>query len=155
MSRPPTSPPADWDSAHMHLGQTIPALPVQDMAAAVSCYRDRFGFTVRHQDTGFAVLLRDDAEIHLWESSDSEWEQRESVERPVRSGAESFLAGTASCRIQVDEVDALYSELKEAGVLHPASRDGVGDTDFGTREFATVDVDGNLISFFRWITPRQ
>ena len=139
----------------MHLSQTIPALPVKDMVAAVNCYRDRFGFTVRHQDTGFAVLLRDDAEIHLWESSDCDWEQRESLERPIRSGAESFLAGTASCRVQVDEVDVLYAELKAAGVLHPVSRDGVGDTDFGTREFATVDVDGNLISFFRWTTPRQ
>jgi hypothetical protein len=23
-------------------------------------------------------------------------------------------------------------------------------TDFGTREFATVDLDGNLLTFFRW-----
>ncbi|MGI8628095.1 MAG: bleomycin resistance protein [Geodermatophilaceae bacterium] len=138
----------------MHLGKTIPALPVKDMVAAVTCYRDRFGFTVRHQDTGFAVLLRNDAEIHLWESSDRDWEQRDCLERPVRSGAESFLAGTASCRIEVDDVDALYAELKAAGVLHPVSRDAVMDTDFGTREFATLDVDGNLISFFRWIRPR-
>lgn len=139
----------------MHLGQTIPALPVNDMVAAVECYRDRFGFTVRHQDAGFAVLVRDDAEIHLWESSDRDWEQRDSLDRPVRSGAESFLAGTASCRIQVDAVDDLYAELKAAAVLHPVSIDGLQDTDFGTREFATVDVDGNLISFFRWNPPRQ
>lgn len=139
----------------MHLGQTIPALPVEDMTAAVGCYRDQFGFTVLHQDTGFAVLLRDTAEIHLWESSDRSWEQGESLERPVRSGAESFIAGTASCRIQVDEVEVLYAEQKAAGVLHPASRGGVQDTDFGTREFATGDVDGNLISFFRRIRPRS
>lgn len=137
----------------MHLGQAIPALPVSDMSAAVLCYREKFGFTVLHQDTGFAVLRRDDAEIHLWESSDRRWEQRDSMERPVRSGAESFLAGTASCRIQVDEVDALYDELSAAGVLHPASRGGVQDTDFGTREFATGDVDGNLISYFVWVAP--
>ena len=35
--------------------------------------------------------------------------------------------------------------------LHPVSRDGVDDTDFGTREFATLDCDGNLLSFFRWV----
>jgi hypothetical protein len=23
-------------------------------------------------------------------------------------------------------------------------------TDFGTREFATLDLDGNLLTFFRW-----
>ncbi|MGI8723366.1 MAG: bleomycin resistance protein [Geodermatophilaceae bacterium] len=138
----------------MHLGQTIPALPVRDMSAAVAGYRDQFGFAVRHQDGGFAVLLRDEAEIHLWESSDRTWEQRDSIERPVRSGAESFIAGTASCRIAIDDVDALYEELRDAEVLHPVSIDGVTDTDFGTREFATLDVDGNLISFFRWVTPR-
>jgi len=140
------------------LRQTIPALPVRDMAAAVSCYRDRFGFTVVHQDTGFAVLLRDEAEIHLWESSDHSWEHRKSLQRPVCSGAESFLAGTASCRVQVegvDGVDALYVELQAAGVLHQGSRDGVQDTDFGTHEFATVDVDGNLLSFFHRFLPRS
>ena len=66
------------------------------------------------------------------------------------SGAESFLAGTASCRIETEDVDGLYAELTATGVLHPVSRDGVTETDFGTREFATLDADGNLIEFFRW-----
>jgi len=35
-------------------------------------------------------------------------------------------------------------------VLHDASRSGVRVTDFGSREFATVDLDGNLLTFFRW-----
>jgi hypothetical protein len=35
-------------------------------------------------------------------------------------------------------------------VLHDVSLDGVGTTDFGTREFAAVDLDGNLLTFFRW-----
>jgi len=124
------------------------------MTAAVACYRDKFGFTVVHHEGGFAVVKRNDAEIHLWESSDVSWEQRQSLQRPVRSGAESFIAGTASCRVQVDEVDALYGELAAAGVLHYADRGAATDTDFGTREFATTDVDGNLISFFRWVRPR-
>ena len=29
------------------------------------------------------------------------------------SGAESFIAGTASCRIAVDAIDELYAELSE------------------------------------------
>ena len=62
----------------------------------------------------------------------------------------AFLAGTASCRIETADVDGLYAELEPAGVLLRASVDGVDDTDFGTREFATVDLDGNLITFFRW-----
>lgn len=132
------------------LRQTIPALPVRNTAAAVDFYRDRFGFGVLHHDAGFAVLCRDDAVLHLWEASDETWSKRQSLERPVRSGAESFIAGTASCRILVEGVDELYEEMRESDVLHPVSKDEVANTDFGTREFATLDLDGNLVTFFQW-----
>ena len=136
----------------MKLNETIPALPVRDAVTAVDFYRDRLGFSVLHHDGGFAVLGRDDAVIHLWEASDESWRARESTERPVRSGAESFIAGTASCRIRLDGVvDELYQELEHSDVLHPVSKDGISDTDFGTREFATLNLDGNLITFFQWV----
>jgi catechol 2,3-dioxygenase-like lactoylglutathione lyase family enzyme len=133
------------------LTQAIPALPVRDAAAAVAFYRDRLGFTVLHHDGGFAVLGRDDAVVHLWEAGDETWRNRDSVGRPVQSGAESFIAGTASCRIRVEGVDELYEELRGNDVLHPVSKDGVDATDFGTREFATLDSDGNLVTFFQWV----
>ncbi len=99
----------------------------------------------------FAVLGRDEAVLHLWGATDSEWRSREDLaSQPICSGAESFLAGTASCRIEVADVDALFDELDRKGVLHEVSRGGVERTDFGTREFATVDLDGNLLTFFRW-----
>ena len=130
------------------LSQTVPAMPVHDVAKAVAFYGERMGFAVTHHDGGFAVLRRDDAELTLWEAGDESWASRPSLERPVRSGAESFIAGTASCRIAVDGVDALYDELRAADVLHPVSVDGPDDTDWGTREFATLDLDGNLLTFF-------
>jgi catechol 2,3-dioxygenase-like lactoylglutathione lyase family enzyme len=135
------------------LGKTIPALPVRDAAAAAEFYRDRLGFQVLHQDDGFVVLERDGAQVHLWQAGDESWRERVALrERPVSSGAESFIAGTASCRIEVDGVDELYEELRAKDVLHPVSRDGVSETDFGSREFATLDADGNLISFFQWLS---
>jgi catechol 2,3-dioxygenase-like lactoylglutathione lyase family enzyme len=134
------------------LSQTIPALPARDAAAAVDFYRDRLGFEVLHHDGGFAVLQRDEAVLHIWEASDESWHERDSLERPVRSGAESFIAGTASCRILVEGVDELYGELRKRDVLHPVSKDGAEDTDFGTREFATLDLDGNLVTFFQWVS---
>ena len=132
------------------LSQTIPALPVRDAGPAVAFYRDRLGFDVVHQDAGFAVMSRDDAVLHLWEASDESWRDRDLLERPVSSGAESFIAGTASCRILVDGVDDLFGEIGRSDVLHPVSRAGVTTTDFGTREFATLDLDGNLVTFFEW-----
>jgi len=133
------------------LSQTIPAMPVRDAVTAVGFYRDRLGFEVLHHDGGFAVLGRDDAVLHLWQADDESWRERSSMERPVRSGAESFIAGTASCRIKVEGVDELYDELRASDVLHPVSSDGVSETDFGTREFATLDQDGNLLAFFQWV----
>jgi catechol 2,3-dioxygenase-like lactoylglutathione lyase family enzyme len=135
------------------LSQTIPAMPVRDMTGAVAFYRDRLGFEVLHHDGGFAVLCRDEAVVHLWESSDESWRDREDTsEKPVCTGAESFIAGTASFRIQVKGVDELYAEMSKADVLHPVSKDSVDDTDFGTREFATLDQDGNLVTFFEWVS---
>jgi catechol 2,3-dioxygenase-like lactoylglutathione lyase family enzyme len=136
------------------LTQAIPALPVGNASAAVDFYRERLGFDVLHHDGGFAVLARDDAVLHLWEAGDQSWRDRDSIERPVRSGAESFIAGTASCRIRVEGVHELYDELRSSEVFHPVSKDGVTDTDFGSREFATLDLDGNLVTFFEWVQVR-
>jgi catechol 2,3-dioxygenase-like lactoylglutathione lyase family enzyme len=131
------------------LSETIPVLPVRDAAAAVDFYRLQLGFEVLHHDGGFAVLGRDEAVLHLWQAGDESWRARDSLDRPVQSGAESFIAGTASCRIRVDGIDDLFEELQSRGVLHPVSKDGVSVTDFGTREFATLDGDGNLLTFFQ------
>jgi uncharacterized glyoxalase superfamily protein PhnB len=135
----------------VHLSTTIPALPVESVVDAVEYYTSCFGFEVVHLDPdGFAVLARDHAEIHLWQASDDRWRVRADLATgPVRSGAETFLAGTASCRVHVDDVDALYGELSAAGVLHPSDSGSPVDTEFGTREFATLDRDGNLLTFFR------
>ena len=121
---------------------------------AVEHYRLKFRFEPLHVDRSFAAIAREQARIHLWHAGDRSWKDREDLkDGPVASGAESFLAGTASCRIEVEEVEVLYRELALSDVLHPASRAGVTDTDFGTREFACLDLDGNLIEFFRWTTP--
>lgn len=134
----------------MRLSTTIPALPVQDAAAAATFYADRLGFTVHHRDDGFALLRRDDAEIHLWAASDASWRGRDDLAgRPVVSGAESFIAGTASCRVHCDDVDGLYAEMAAAGVLHGVSGSGPQDTDYGTREFHVLDLDGNVLTFVR------
>jgi uncharacterized glyoxalase superfamily protein PhnB len=134
------------------LGRTIPALPVRDIGAAVDHYRDRFGFEAPLSVHDFAIVVRDGAVLHLWSAGDEEWRSRGDLKtEPVCSGAESFLAGTASCRIEVEDVDGLFGELHARGVLHEVSRDGVEETDYGTREFSALDLDGNLLTFFQKI----
>ena len=43
------------------------------------------------------------------------------------------------------EVDMLYSELQKTDVIHPNGQ--LGDKPWGTREFAVLDEDGNMIKF--------
>jgi catechol 2,3-dioxygenase-like lactoylglutathione lyase family enzyme len=136
----------------MTIGPAIPALPVADTAAATRCYTDRLGFSVVHAAAGFAIVRRGDCELHLWEADDAQWRSRSDfLERPVRSGGEDFLAGTASCRIEVTgngALAALFTEMKQSGVVHPTSGDGISDTDYGMQELHVLDLDGNLLSFF-------
>ena len=87
--------------------------------------------------------------LHLWGATDEQWRSREDLSAgPVCSGAESFLAGTASCRIEVADVESLFGELAPRGVLLDGSHGEVESTDWGTRQFETVDLDGNLLIFF-------
>lgn len=128
----------------------MPAFPVGSISKSADFYRERLGFTVAYSDESFAKLQRDDSELHLWAANDKSWASRSNlVEGPVCSGAESFIAGTSSCRIEVDRVDELYAELRESSALHYGdSGDGACETDWGTREFAAQDLDGNLLTFF-------
>jgi catechol 2,3-dioxygenase-like lactoylglutathione lyase family enzyme len=98
---------------------TTPALPVKDMGRSVEFYRDKLGFSVLHHEAGYAVLRRDEAGIHLWLASDEDWRTRSGGSTPVVSGAESFIAGTASCRVAVENVEELHAALQPLGILHP------------------------------------
>ena len=129
----------------MQLLRTIPALPVKAIAQSVPFYRDLLGFSLVHQDDGMAIFRRDDIEIHLWEASDESWQTR-SGDTPVVSGGESFIAGTASCRVEVRGVDDLHHVMQPLQIIHPNAP--LGDQPWGTREFAVLDPDNNLITFF-------
>jgi catechol 2,3-dioxygenase-like lactoylglutathione lyase family enzyme len=133
----------------MKLIKTIPALPVQDVETAVVFYRDRLGFAIAHRDDTFAIVTRDDVEIHLWAAHDQRWRQRIStmVSQPVRSGAESFLAGTSSCRIEVQGIDDLYEAYRASGVLYDVNT-VVEPRPWGSREFAALDLERNLLTFY-------
>jgi catechol 2,3-dioxygenase-like lactoylglutathione lyase family enzyme len=129
--------------------KTIPTFPVHNIDKAVIFYETKFGFTCRHKDGGFAILIRDSIELHLWLANDNTWKIWGPLLflKPIHSGAESYLAGTHSCRIEVEGIDGLYEELKNTNVLHHRST-VVEATAWGTREFAAIDLHGNLITFF-------
>jgi catechol 2,3-dioxygenase-like lactoylglutathione lyase family enzyme len=128
-------------------GAPTPAMPTKDVARSVDFYADVLGFEKVVVDDGFALLRRDAATVTLWGATDDSWQTRADWARPVVSGAESFIAGTASFRVNVDGVDELYEQCKARDVVHPNAP--LGDTDWGTREFGVLDPDGNLVGFWQ------
>lgn len=113
----------------------VPALPVSDERRAVQFLRDALGFEeLEHDGAGLGICVRDAVELHVW------------VADGGAKGAEAYLAGSASCRIQVSGVEDLYAHCEGMGVVHPNA--GLHDTWWGTREFAVLDPDNNLISLY-------
>lgn len=136
----------------VEMKKTIPALPVINIDKAVNFYQGKLGFHCGYKDEGFAKLIRDDVEIHLWAACDNGWKYRSLFlfAKPVSTGAETFLAGTASCRIEVEKIDDLYNEYREQGVLYNPETN-VEETPWGTREFPALDLHRNLLTFYEQI----
>lgn len=136
----------------MKMKKRIPALPVQDIKQSMEFYTTRLGFTVRHHDGGFAIVVRDEVEIHLWKSGDESWKNKGAAlaAAPICSGAESFLAGTASCRIEVSGIDELFEEYKKQGAIYNPDT-VVEEQSWGDREFPVLDHHRNLLTFYEVI----
>jgi predicted enzyme related to lactoylglutathione lyase len=107
------------------LRQALPELPVDDVAAAVTYYREVLGFQINHQQEDLGVMDRDAITVLL---------------RP-RSGP---LKGVGGFSVYVSDVDTLYAELRAKGTQvqgEPVSRP------WGLRDFMVLDLDGNRITF--------
>ncbi|MXN93270.1 bleomycin resistance family protein [Flavobacterium sp. Sd200] len=133
----------------MKFKKSIPALPVINISQAIEFYENKMGFKVRHREESFAIIVRDELEIHLWASCDKSWKYRSLLLflKPVWSGAESFLAGTASCRVEVSDIDGLFKEYKTRDILHNENTI-IREQYWGQRDFSISDLYGNLITFY-------
>jgi catechol 2,3-dioxygenase-like lactoylglutathione lyase family enzyme len=103
-----------------------PVVPVRDLQAALERYR-RLGFEVRAygHGTGYGYSQRGAVSIHL-----SEWDKHD----PKRTGAVAYL--------YVSDADAVRAEWASCGVEDRLGE--VRNTDYGMREFGSVDTDGTL-----------
>jgi catechol 2,3-dioxygenase-like lactoylglutathione lyase family enzyme len=135
--------------------EVTPVFQVKNVQASVDFYRDKLGFRARYQSgDDMAIVERDGTDIILTRADDDSWRTRANFsQRPVASGAESFLPGTGSCRIRVDGVDELYTSYQPQGIIH---RNGtLRNQPWGVRDFSIGDLDGNAVAFFERIGPTQ
>jgi predicted enzyme related to lactoylglutathione lyase len=107
--------------------EVAPVLPVRDLDAALAHYA-RLGFTTWSHDLGYAIAERDDVHLHL--------SRVEHID-PATSVVSVYL--------YVADADALAAEWRSSGALG-VFVDPV-DTDYGLREGAHIDPDGNLLRY--------
>lgn len=111
-----------------YLQRAVPVLASLHIEKTVEFYQEKMGFDkVWWKDENYAVIGRDKIEIHFWKCNDK------------------IHPENTSCYIYVEKVDDLYKEMKKAGVVHPNGP--LKNQPWGTREFAVLDLDGNMIKF--------
>jgi catechol 2,3-dioxygenase-like lactoylglutathione lyase family enzyme len=112
----------------------VPILPSRDLDETLSFY-ERLGFDLRGapiERFRYLIIGRGSVELHFWDAPEVD-----------------PLTTDFSCYLRVRDADALYSEWERIGV--PSDRKTGSrlmppwDTDYGLREFALVDLSGNLI----------
>ena len=111
----------------------MPELPVNDVQVAGKSYARLMGFSVdwAYEDS-FAGLSKDDARVFLRRRTPEEAKERYSVLVWLNMGASA-------------EVDQLYAEWKERGVLIVEQ---LRTAPYNLREFTAQDPDGNRFRVF-------
>jgi catechol 2,3-dioxygenase-like lactoylglutathione lyase family enzyme len=115
--------------------QAIPAMAVSDVPRAVAFFAEVLGFDSVLAQDDYGIARRDAVEVHFWAATG-----------PEGSGAEPRLAGTTSCRLQVDGITGLYEQCQARLVVHSNGR--LSTQPWGTREFTILDPDGNAVTLF-------
>jgi len=111
--------------------QTFRAAPVlasMNMRRTLDFYRDKLNFRITYDDPHYGIIVREDLIIHFWKCDSKLFPENTSCYVYVRS-----------------DVEQLYHEMSDAGVIHPNGK--LQDTPWGMREFSILDCEGNLI---RW-----
>ena len=104
----------------------IPSLMTGDLKATVDFF-ERLGFTTRVNDGSFAILNRDDVELHF------------GLLAGLKPGQNNW-----DCRIHVTGVEALYASFPP-DAIHPNGK--LETKPWGFKEFAVLDPGGLCVHF--------
>jgi catechol 2,3-dioxygenase-like lactoylglutathione lyase family enzyme len=107
----------------------VPIIPAREIEASAAWYRDRLGFDVFHTERQYGIVGRGETWIHFW--GPSEIEPKDSM---------------TMIRVGVRGIDELYEHCQAEDIVHPNAP--LETKPWGMREFAVIDHDGNLVTFF-------
>lgn len=111
--------------------KAIPVLPTANMQRDLLWYQEKLGFRKIGGDEMYAVLRRENIDIHLQWHADTE---------------EDPLLGGSVVRFWMQDVMSLFEEFVKNGAL---SKDKLRlNTAWGTDEFGLYDLNKNALFFF-------
>lgn len=124
----PSPPPSPRPRTLARMSSLAAVLPVRDLGAALGHY-ERLGFAVSaYRDGGYGYAERDGLQLHF------------AVVRDLDPATT-----TSAVYLYVDDADALFAEWRSADVSGQFF--APHDTEYGLREGAHIDRDGNLLRF--------
>ena len=106
----------------------IPAGP--DMSAALAFYVGKLGFATISPGEDTVVIQRGAVQLILQKSDDTYW------------------ASQTAIRIRVRDLEATYTEMRDAGVGNACKMTGIMNQPWGTREFHVVEPFGVCLHFY-------
>jgi catechol 2,3-dioxygenase-like lactoylglutathione lyase family enzyme len=118
-----------------------PILPSRDLSATAAFY-ERLGFEQTGRwDDEYLIVMRGEVGLHF----------------VCDPGVDPYSTASA-CYLYVEDADALhaeYSELDLPGEGIPRLHGAPVETDYGLREFALVDPDGNLLRIGSFVAEQR
>jgi catechol 2,3-dioxygenase-like lactoylglutathione lyase family enzyme len=111
------------------LKKACPTFSAADVIKAAEWYRDKLGFTIDElfPAQGFAIVQRDDIELHFWQCEDRK------------------IAENTSAYFRPDDIEGVHESMLKASEGGKIA--DVQDRPWGMREFYVWDPDGNLLKF--------
>lgn len=107
----------------------VPVLATLDIERSAEFFATTLGFTKAHVAQGaYGIVTNGPVEIHFWACSDR------------------HIAEATGCRVQVRGIELLHRQCESHGIVHPNAPLDIKP--WGTKEFAILDLDGNLVTFY-------
>jgi len=105
-----------------------PVLASLDIERSVEFFCSSLGFSKLHVQQGvYGVITRGSVSIHFWACADR------------------HIAENTSCRVRVEGIHTLFLACTALNIVHPNAP--LEEKPWGSREFAILDPDGNLVTF--------
>ena len=108
--------------------KAVPVLAALNLKETIDFYKDKLGFKEYFLVDNYGGVSQGELSLHFWLCQDRR------------------IAENTSCRIELSNVEAFYKHCQKHSIVHPNGQLCVQD--WGSKEFAILDNNGNLIWFY-------